>query len=211
MSGTTGGVPARNKKSERPDIAWVGGPRETRPGQTEYSWETWITAPIGDGTWTIGYLIDAAGGVPRPAEIRIWQTNSPPWATLREPTPSGVMPSLDKAQRTLSPQQAVQAWFELSENTHAGRGALHFAPREHGYDPAAVQHSPHPEDAYYAEVAERYVAIRRVKSDYSADLARELGVSQSQARKFVRRCRERNLLAGDDLTAYALELLKNAA
>ena len=115
------------------------------------------------------------------------------------------------AERALTPKRALREWFIQNEAVDAAGGALSFAPQLNGFDPAVVHHIRHPEDGYYADVAQRYVSIRRGSQSYSARLARELDVSKAQARKLVKRCRERNLLDGDTLTPYALELLQEPA
>jgi hypothetical protein len=68
------------------------------------------------------------------------------------------------------------------------------------------------DDEYYLEIAEGYVAHKRLApAQPHVGLAREHGISPAHSRKLVHICRERLLLAGDELTWYALELRQRAA
>ena len=201
-------VPAAPKKSERPDIAYVSGPVAIGHGRTEPTLETWVVAPVGDGVWKIGYLIATTAGTPRVAEVRL--TPCDPWTDQRlRPSQPGPMPSLERAQRVLSPKAALELWIEENERIDAAPAGywLQHAPQQHGFNPRVVQRPARPDDAYYALFARRLVEIKNVDSRYAQTLADEFGLSgPGTARTWARRCRERGLVADDRLTDYARSL-----
>jgi hypothetical protein len=196
----------------RPDVVWLSDSRVVRRGQPPARVdEAWVTAPVGDGAWTVAYRVVTIAGAPRIVEQRQWPIEHPPWAPFPCNEAPGIPPSLDRAQRALSPKRALEVWREENERVEASGGALQHVPREFGFDPMAPLRA-RSDDEYLLEFAEKYVAHKRLApAQPHVGLARELGISGDKSRKLLFTCRERRLLDGDELTRYALELRRSAA
>ena len=192
----------------RPELIWLSDTRVLRPGTPPvHVAETWVSTRV-DALWTIGYRIDAIAGAPRIAEARLWPTKSsrdgaPPTVINEAPASA---PPFERAQRVLSPRGALACWWDDSGDPRAPEWVRETA-RAFGYDPAAP-FTARADDPYYLAIAERHADLKRRNGKARhADLALELKLSPDAVRKLIYRCRrDRGLLVGDDLTAYAREL-----
>ena len=166
-------------------MVWVDHLRVVRPDQPpQLVRETWVTADLDDGAWTIGYRVETIAGAPLIAEQRTWQTSNPPWAPLPLVTEAPRTPlSLDRAHRRLSEKRALEAWRDHNESIDAGGGALQPVARWYGFDPHAPLRA-RPDDDYYVDVAVKYVKHKRLApASPHVGLALELGITQDQSRK----------------------------
>jgi hypothetical protein len=192
-------VPETHKKPERTtpqcQVIWFADPRVRG---------AWAVRQIGTSGWTVGYRIAARDGVPHIAEQTMWPNESPPWWPTRDEPPRPP-PNLDRAQRALSARQALAAWRDEGEWVSWDGRALQPVPSLLGFDPTAPARARRGDD-FYAHVADRYMETRAGKN-YARKLAEELDVTPGTARKYVRRCHERGLINGDELTPYARRLL----